>query len=75
MIYDPTNKRALGMLLPNKKLDTADLPKYAVPISEIEEQTGITFFPALSKRQQNILKKSTSALWGADSSCTKDAGE
>ena len=75
VIYDPTNKRALGMLLPNKKLDTADLPKYAVPISEIEEQTGITFFPALSKRQQNILKKSTSALWGADSSCTKDAGE
>jgi endonuclease G len=75
VIYDPTNKRALGMLLPNKKLDTADLPDYVVPISDIEEQTGITFFPALAKRQQNILKKSTSALWGADSSCTKDAGD
>ncbi|MGC9954100.1 MAG: DNA/RNA non-specific endonuclease [Rhizomicrobium sp.] len=75
VIYDPANNRALGMLLPNKKLDTADLPQYAVPISEIEEKTGITFFPALAKRQQNILKKSTSALWGADDSCTKDAGE
>ena len=73
VIYDAKNKRALGMLLPNKKLDAADLPDYAVPISDIEEQTGITFFPALTKRQQNILKKSQGALWGTSSSC--NAGE
>jgi endonuclease G, mitochondrial len=75
VIYDPAQKRALGMLLPNKKLDAADLPGYTVPIAEIEKQTGIVFFPALTKRQQNLLKKSRGALWGSDSSCSKDVGE
>ena len=64
VIYDAENKRALGMLLPNEKLNTADLPHYAVPISDIKEETGIVFFPAMTKRQQNLLKKSASALWG-----------
>lgn len=69
VIYDPAQGRALGMLLPNKKLDTANLPKYAVPIATIEQQTGIKFFTALSKRQQNLLKKSQGTLWGTDGSC------
>jgi len=75
VIYDAQNKRALGMLLPNKKLNTADLPNYAVPITDIEEKTGIVFFPALTRRQQNLLKKSTGALWGTDESCSKDVNE
>jgi endonuclease G len=75
VIYDAENKRALGMLLPNKKLDTDDLPKYAVPIADIEEKTGIVFFPALPKREQNLLKRSDGALWGDDDTCTKDVSE
>jgi endonuclease G, mitochondrial len=75
VIYDPTNDRALGMLLPNQKLNSADLPNYAVPISEIEEKTGITFFPKLSKREQNILKSSAGTLWAADDSCNADTGD
>src|SRR5262249_26365709 len=75
VIYDPRNQRALGMLLPNKKLDTDDLPNYAVAISEIEDKTGITFFAALSPRKQNLLKRSVGALWGSDSECSKDAEE
>ena len=75
VIYDPANKRALGMLLPNQKLDSADLPSYAVPVSEIEERTGIVFFTSMPKRTQNVLKQSAGTLWGADSSCDKDADE
>jgi endonuclease G len=74
VIYDPAQGRALGMLLPNKKLDTANLPKYAVPITTIEKQTGITFLTALSKRKQNLLKKTQGTLWGTDGSC-QGAGE
>ncbi|HWA91911.1 MAG TPA: DNA/RNA non-specific endonuclease [Rhizomicrobium sp.] len=75
VIYDPTNKRALGMLLPNQKLDSADLPSYAVPISEIEERTGIVFFTKMTKRTQAVLKKSAGTLWGVDSSCDKDVDD
>jgi len=74
VIYDPAQGRALGMLLPNKKLNAADLPSYAVPIATIEEQTGITFFSALTRRQQNLLKKNQTTLWGTDGSC-KGVGE
>ena len=74
VIYDPAQGRALGMLLPNQKLDSANLPKYAVPIASIEKQTSISFFPALSKRQQTLLKNNQGALWGTDGSC-KTAGE
>lgn len=75
VIYDPKSHRALGMLLPNEKLKTDDLPDYAVPISDIEDKTGITFFPALSRREQNLLKKSDGTLWGSDESCSKDTEE
>jgi endonuclease G len=75
VIYDPRDDRALGMLLPNEKLKSADLPKYAVAISEIEDQTGIVFFPAMSKRKQTVLKSNTGTLWGEDDDCSKGAQE
>lgn len=74
VIYDPAGGRALGMLLPNQKLDSENLPKYAVPITTIEKQTGIKFLTALTKRQQNLLKKAQGTLWGSDGSC-KGVGE
>ncbi|GAA0548652.1 endonuclease G [Rhizomicrobium palustre] len=73
VIYDPTRKRALGMLLPNKALDTDTLPQYAVAIKTIEQRTGLVFFPALNKRSQTVLKSSKGILWGVDGSC--QAGE
>lgn len=75
VIYDPGHNRALGMLLPNKKLNTADLPKYAVPIADIEEATGIKFFPALSKRMHTVLTANKSPYWSADRSCSNAGGE
>jgi endonuclease G len=75
VIFDPKHGRALGMLLDNKKLDPADLPNYAVAIRDIEEATGITFFPNLSKRQQNVLKASKGNLWGVDENCSVNVDE
>lgn len=72
IIFDPEHGRALGMLLDNAKLDPAKLPDYAVPISQIEAETGITFFPNLSKRQQNVLKANRGNLWGVDDNCGVD---
>ncbi|MBV9991358.1 MAG: DNA/RNA non-specific endonuclease [Alphaproteobacteria bacterium] len=77
VIYDPTNKRALGMMLPmpDDGLDTRSLPTYAVAIDDIEEATGIVFFPKMSKRMQTVLKSSAGNLWGTNSSCTADVDE
>ena len=75
VIYDPAHDRALGMLLPNAKLNTKDLPGYAVAISEIEEKTGIVFFPAFTKRHNNVLKTNVSPYWRADPNCQADVSE
>jgi len=75
VIYDPAHDRALGMLLPNAKLNTKDLPKYAVAISEIEDKTGIVFFPAFTVRHNNVLKDNASPYWRADENCEADVGE
>lgn len=75
VIYDPKNARALGMMLPNKKLDTADLPKYTVAIGKIEAATGIRFFPALTTRQHTVLTRSKSPYWSAGNSCQSASGE
>lgn len=76
VIYDPDNNRALGMLMPNHtKIPTKDVPKYTKAIADIEDETGIVFFPALSKREQNVLKSSAGNLWGHDDSCKADVDE
>lgn len=75
VIYDAKNHMALGMLLPNRKLNSKDLPNFVVAISQIEDETGITFFPAMSRRQQTVLKSNTGTLWHADASCDKKAGD
>jgi endonuclease G len=75
VIFDPAHGRALGMLLENRKLDPAKLPEYAVPISQIEAETGITFFPNLTRRQQTVLKANKGNLWGVDDNCGVNVDE
>jgi endonuclease G len=75
VIFDPEHGRALGMLLDNQKLDPGDLPGYAVPIRQIEDETGIKFFAGLTARQQRLLKANKGNLWGVDDNCTADVSE
>lgn len=47
VIYNASNGEVIGFLFPNEKLSTKDLPKYATSIIDIEQVTGLTFFPQL----------------------------
>lgn len=47
VVVDPTNKKMIAFLFPNEKLEVKDLPKYAVSIQKIEQETKINFSPMI----------------------------
>jgi endonuclease G len=70
IVYDLRSGRAVGFKLPNVKLKKADLETYVVPISEIEDETGLDFFRALPRRRQAQLESSRGIAWGHDQKCS-----
>jgi endonuclease G len=63
IVYDPQRKRAIAFRLPNRKFPDREYGKHIVTIREIEDETGIEFFPKLSKRDRNRLETQKSLLW------------
>lgn len=45
IVYDAKTGESIAFLFPNAKLSTKDLPKYATSVKNIEQATGIDFFP------------------------------
>ena len=43
IIYEKNSKQAMAYLMPNTALPVQDLPKYQVPVSVVEQATGIRF--------------------------------
>jgi len=41
IVYDPIKAEAIAFIMPNQKLDSADMPKYIVTIREIEKKAGL----------------------------------
>lgn len=63
VLYDPGIGRALGFYFENKPYKGAKLADFITPIAEIEEKTGITFFPAMDRRTQTRLVSSKGGMW------------
>lgn len=69
VVYDVKSGRAVGFRMLNRPHRKTDLQQFIVPISDIEDDTGIDFFPALSRRKQNQLETPQGILWGHDQAC------
>lgn len=59
VVLDYQHQRAIGFILPNKEC-LAPVESYAVRIDEIEQLTGINFFPALPDEMESSLEKGLS---------------
>jgi endonuclease G len=68
VIYDPTDtKKMIAFLFPNQKADQ-DLNAYITSVDEVEKQTGIDFFSALSDEQEEKLEATVNvSSWQFDS--------
>jgi endonuclease G len=64
IVYDPVQVEAIAFIMPNQKLNTADMPKYIVSIRDIEEKTDLNFLSKLRKRLQDSVETEKAAeLW------------
>jgi endonuclease G, mitochondrial len=64
IIYDPHKAEAIAFIMPNEKLDTADMPNYIVTIRNVEAKTGLDFLSDLDKDVQNVIEtKKAKGLW------------
>ncbi|MDO1499751.1 DNA/RNA non-specific endonuclease [Winogradskyella maritima] len=61
IIYDQSSKspKMLGFLIPHENSNEA-LYKFVVPVDQIEELTGIDFFPQLNDKIENTLERQSS---------------
>ncbi|MDB5422867.1 MAG: non-specific endonuclease [Phenylobacterium sp.] len=67
--YDVRSGRAVGYKLFNKKYVKTDLRDLVVPITQIEDETGLDFFPALSRRKQTQIERAKGEVWGHGEQC------
>ncbi len=64
IVYDPHKAEAIAFIMPNQKLDTADMPKYIVTIRDVEKKTGLDFLSSLDQDVQEVIEnKKAQGLW------------
>lgn len=54
---------AIGLIAPNANDGTTDLTHYIVPIREIEQKSGLKFFPLLGAQAMDRIKTDVGVLW------------
>ncbi len=54
VIYSIHHKKAIGFIMPNQPVSNASLWDYALPVKQIEEQSGYRFLSKLSKKGTKI---------------------
>ncbi len=68
--YDLQNQRAIGFILPVSA--APPLHSYAVPVSEVEKLTGLTFFTGLDKELRDKIRTTVDAKYWLPSSATTE---
>lgn len=64
IVFSPGDQKAIAFIMPNRSLNTKDIPKYIVSVREVEKETGLDFFDALSKETQDSFESNSApALW------------
>jgi endonuclease G len=77
IVYDPTSGRAVGFVLPNRRIGSRldDLQAWVRPIADIETDTGLDFFRSFAKRRQTELEAHAGAAWGHVGTCASDSDD
>jgi len=61
VIYSPSTKKMIGFILPHIKVEGNSLIDCITSVDNIEEQTGIDFFPQLDDQLENDIEASKSS--------------
>ncbi len=56
IIFDPVKVEAIAYIMPNKKLNSKDMPNYVVSVREVEKKTGLNFLSILNQSVQDMVE-------------------
>jgi endonuclease G len=63
IIYAPEQNQTIAFVMPNSKVNRKQVSKYIVPISQIEQRTGLRFLSNLPLEDKSKLVNSSSKMW------------
>lgn len=64
IVYDPNKQEAIAFIMPNKALETEDLPLYIVTVRDVEGSTGLDFLSGLERKLQDSIETTRAeGLW------------
>jgi endonuclease G len=64
VVFSPEDQKVIAFIMPNRSLNTKDMPKYIVSVREVENETGLDFFATLSKEiQDSFESEKAPVLW------------
>lgn len=64
VVFDPQTQEVIAFMMPNKPLDTKDMPKYIVSVRDIENATGLDFFNNYNQESQDYMETvKASTIW------------
>jgi endonuclease G len=73
--YEPTQRRAIALSMPNEALDSRKrdtsevLGEYVKAVAEVEKRAGIRLFDGLEARDRNRIRRTTATLWNVAGDC------
>lgn len=63
IVFDPERSEAISFIMPNRQLKSSDLPKFLVPVREVETKTGLNFLNTLANDVQDRIESRQAELW------------
>lgn len=64
VVFSPGDQKAIAFIMPNRGLNTQDMPKYIVSVRDVEKETGLDFFGGFSDDIQDSFElEKAPALW------------
>ena len=64
VVFDPKAQKAIAFMMPNKPLNTKDMPKYIVSVRDVESITGLDFFNTFNRETQDSIEEIKAAtIW------------
>lgn len=63
IMYEPGRRRAIALILPNKKISGNDLRDYVTSIDEVEERTGLDFLTDIPNSVEVRVERNVASLW------------
>lgn len=63
VIFDPIHVEAIAFIIPNRKENASDLPKFITSVRKVEQETGLNFLSNLDDSVESLLETQRSPFW------------